>query len=214
MVIGEAIGEVIGEVMSETSGTYPGSEDSSEESSTASLNVFDFTPQELQLNRSGHLSQRQRDRLQQTAGGMVKASRSNAVIGLAFLPFGLCLILALYLQNADSRAALFSSPLNLLMLAGTAVLVLVIVGLGIWWTRRQSKSLASARLEMTQGPVRLDRDYSPRSGITGYLVYVGKERFAFVDDMSALFHEGKDYRVYFVHAGPYRMIMSFEERRS
>jgi hypothetical protein len=200
--------------MNEASGTPPGGSDSSAEFPTPNLSVFDFTPEDLKMNRGGYISPRQRAWLQRTAGGIVRVSRSSAVIGLSFFLFGLCLILALYLQNESTRAALLSSPLNLLMLAVAAVLVLVIVVLALYLTRRQTSALAEARLLTAQGPIRLEESFSPGSAITSYRVFVGEQRFAFSDDMSSIFHEGKNYRVYFVHSGPYQIILSLEELRS
>jgi hypothetical protein len=199
--------------MNETSGTPPGGPDPSAEFPTPNLSIFDFTPEDLKLNRGGYISQRQRAWLQRTAGGIVRFSRSSAVIGLGFLLFGLCLILALYLQNERTRAALFSSPLNLLMLAGAALLVLVIVILALYLTRRQTSGLAEARLLTAQGAIRLEESFSPGSAITSYRVFVGQERFSFSEDMSRIFHAGKNYRVYFVHSGPYQIILSLEELR-
>ncbi len=199
--------------MNDASGTVSESGNESEEFRTSSLSLFDFTPEDLRLNRGGYLSQRQRSRLQSTAGGIVKVSRSGAVIALVFVLFGLCMILAMYLQNASTRAALFSSPLNLLMLAGAVLLVLVIVVVALYWTRRQTSNLAQARLEAAEGPVRLEQSFSVESGLTSHYVFVGNQRFAFAEDMSGIFHEGKNYRVYYVKSGPYQMIMSLEETR-
>jgi hypothetical protein len=205
---------VIGAEMNETPGTIPGDAGASDEHPTPNLSPFDFTPEDLRLNRGGYLSQRQRGRLQSTAGGIVKVSRSGAVVALVFVLFGVCMILAMYLQNESTRAALFSSPLNLLMLAGAMLLVLVIVVLAVYWTRRQTSALAQARLQTAQGPVRLEESFSAETGITGYYVFVGNQRFAFAEDMSGIFQQGKSYRVYYVHSGPYQIIMSLEETRS
>ncbi len=199
--------------MNESPGTVLVSSDAAKEFDAPNSSLLDFTPEDLQLNRRGYLSQRQRARLQSTAGGIVKVSRSGAVVALVFVLFGLGMILAMYLQNASTRAALLSSPLNLLMLAGAVLLVLVIVVFALYWTRRQTSALAQAQLQMAQGPVRPGESFSVESAITSHYVLVGKQRFAFAENMSSIFHEGRNYRVYYVKSGPYQIIMSLEETR-
>ena len=77
------------------------------------MNVFDFTEEELKLNQRGRVSARQRDWLNMTARGIRSLSGMNAVIAVGFVFLGLCITLGLYLQNEDTRAALFANPLNL-----------------------------------------------------------------------------------------------------
>lgn len=84
-----------------------------------------------------------------------------------------------------------------------------IVG-SIWLARRQASKVAGAQLQRVQGKVRLDQDYSLRSGINPYKVIVGSHKFSFPDDMSSIFHEGRDYSIYFCQSGPYQLIMSCE----
>ncbi len=47
--------------------------------------------------------------------------------------------------------------------------------------------------------------------MTTYHVHVGEHKFSFGDDMSAIFHEGDSYNVYFCESGPYQLIMSYEQ---
>ena len=204
---------VVGDKMNETPDANPGREGPSEDLPRPNLSIFDFTPEDLQANRHGYISQRQRENLERTAGGIVRASRSNSRIALIFVFFGLALILTLYLQNASSQAALFSNPLNLVMLAGAIALVMLILGFATSLTRRQSTALAAAQLQKAEGVVRMEQSFSPESAITSYYVFVGDQKFAFSEDMSGTFTEGRNYRVYFVHSGPYRLILSLEKLR-
>jgi len=205
---------VIGEIMSESSDSLPTDPGSEEEYPRPKPGIFEFTREDLKSNRAGYISRRQREWLNQMAGGMVRSSRSNAVIGLGFVLFGLVLILFLYMQNESSRAALFSSALNLLLLAGAVVVVLIILALAMVLTRRRSSALAEAHLEKAEGTVRLDEAFSPGSAITSYYVFVGKQRFAFSEDMSSVFPEGRNFRVFFVQSGPMQMILSLEQLRA
>jgi hypothetical protein len=173
--------------------------------------VFDFREDDLRLNRQGYMSQRQRAWLQGTGRGMLRFSRSSATIALGFVLLGGCIILALYLQNEGSRRALFSSPLNLLMLAGALLVALAAIVLSVWLARRSSSALANARLEKVEGLARLDEDYSPGSALTSYHVFIGNHKFSFGEDMSDVFKAGGHYRLYYCKSGPSQIILSFEQ---
>ena len=58
--------------------------------------------------------------------------------------------------------------------------------------------------------VRHDYDSSGESGITSYYVFVGKKKFTFGDEMSAVFKEGEKYKFYYCKAGLYEFVMSYE----
>jgi hypothetical protein len=69
---------------------------------------------------------------------------------------GLCITVGLYLQNEDSRAALFSNPLNLLVFPATILFVAIILTLSILYMRRLANRLAGAQTQTAEGKVRLD----------------------------------------------------------
>ena len=100
----------------------------------------------------------------------------------------------MYLQNEDSRAALFSNPLNLLVFPVTIFAVAVILTLSILYMRRLANRLAGAQIQAAQGKIRLDEEHS--EGGTAYYVFVGKKKFVFGEDMSRTFKEGEKYKVY------------------
>jgi hypothetical protein len=173
------------------------------------MNIFDFTEKDLKLNQRGHVSPRQREWLNMTARGIRSSSWTSVYVTVGFLFLGLCIILALYLQNEDSRAALFSNPLNLLVFPATIVVVAIILAFSIWLARRISQRLMNAQIQSAEGKIRLDEE-SGEGGIT-YYVYVGKKKFAFGDDMSRVFREGEKYKVYYCKAGVFEMVLSFEK---
>ena len=57
------------------------------------------------------------------ARGVRSFSWKSAFITIGFTFLGLCLLLALFLQNERSRAALFSNPVNLIVLIGIVPLM-------------------------------------------------------------------------------------------
>jgi len=173
--------------------------------------IFDFTEEDLKSNKRGHVSPRQKEWLQMTARGIRRSSWTSVYVTVGFMFLGLCIILALYLQNEDSRAALFSNPLNLLVFPATIVAVAGILAFSVWLARRISERLMNAQLQAAEGKIRLDQESGGESGITSYYVFIGKKKFAFSEDMSRVFKEGKKYKVYYCKAGVYEFVLSLEE---
>ena len=173
------------------------------------MNLFDFTEQELKLNKRGQVSPRQREWLNMTAHGIRSSSWTGVYVTVGFLFLGLCIILALYLQNEDSRAALFSNLLNLLVFPATIVAVAAILAFSIWLARRISQRLMNAQVQTARGKARLDEESG--EGGTAYYVFVGKKKFAFGEDMSRTFKDGEKYKVYYCKAGVFEMVLSLEK---
>jgi hypothetical protein len=148
--------------------------------------------------------------LKMVARGVRSFSWRSAFITIGFTFLGLCIVLALYLQNERSRAAFFSSPVNLIMLIGIVPLILGILALVIFLNYRSANRLENSVLASASGVVRFDQDSSGESGITSYYVFVGKKRFTFGDDMSAVFKEDGKYKVYYCKSGVYEFVMSYE----
>jgi hypothetical protein len=176
-----------------------------------SLGIFEFTQDDLRANQRGLITARQRAWLQGLAGGIERFSWSSATLALGFVLLGTCLILGLYLQNEGSRAALFSSPLNVLLLGAAAAVGTAAIAFSVFMARRQAQSIARAALQRVEGMVRLEQDFAPNSAITSYRVFIGNHRFSFGDDMSSIFHEGGKYRVFFCKSGVYQLILSLEQ---
>jgi len=173
--------------------------------------MCEFTEDDLKLNKLGELSPRQMEWLKMVARGVRSFSWRNAFITIGFTFLGLCIVIALYLQNERSRAALFSSPVNLIVLIGMVPLILGILALAIFLNYRNANRLENSVVSSASGVVRFDQDSSGESGITSYYVFVGKKRFTFGDDMSAVFIEGEKYKIYYCKAGVYEFVMSYEQ---
>ena len=172
--------------------------------------MFEFTEDDLKLNKRGGLSPRQKEWLKMVARGVRSFSWKSAFITIGFTFLGLCILLALSMQNERSRAALFSSPVNLIVLIGIIPLVLGILALAIFLNYRNANRLENSVLSSASGAIRFDQDSSGESGITSYYVFVGKKRFTFGDDMSSVFKEGEKYKIYYCKSGLYEFMMSYE----
>jgi drug/metabolite transporter (DMT)-like permease len=164
------------------------------------------------LNKRGQLSPRQKDWLNMVARGVRSFSWKSMFITIGFTFLGLCLLLALFLQNERSRAALFSNPVNLMVLIGIVPLILGILALGIFLNYRNANKLENSVISSASGTVRFDQDSSGESGITSYYVFVGIKRFNFGDEMSGVFNEGEKYKVYYCKSGVYEFVMSYEQQ--
>lgn len=145
------------------------------------------------------------------AHGVRSFSWRGAFISIGFTFLGLCIVLGLSLQNERSRAALFSSPVNLIVLIGMVPLIIGILALVIFLNYRNANKLENSVISSVSGPVRLDQDSSGSSGLTSYYVFVGKKRFTFGDDMSRVFKEGEKYKFFYCKSGVYEFVMSYEQ---
>jgi hypothetical protein len=174
-------------------------------------NIFEFSGEDLRSNQRGFITPGQKAWLESIARGVVKASRRSFPIGILFALFGICIILALFLQNGETRAVLFSGPNIFIALIAVILAVTLLLVLGIFIARRQAEYLQNAQLQSVQGTVSSYQDYSPNSGITAYHLLIGKKKISFGDDPISLFKEGKIYRVYYCKTGVYELILSYEQ---
>jgi heme/copper-type cytochrome/quinol oxidase subunit 4 len=172
--------------------------------------MFEFTEDDLKANKRGQLSQSQKEWLKMVGKGGVRLQSFNVWIAIGFMFLGLCLILALFLRNEDTRAALFANPLNFGIFPILIVVVVSILALSLLLARWNANKLQNAVLSSASGNVRFDQDSSGESGITTYYVVVGRKKFKFGDDMSGAFQEGEKYRFYYCKAGFYEFVMSYE----
>jgi len=173
--------------------------------------MYEFTEADLSANKRGQLSPSQKEWLKSIARGARSFSWTNSFIAMGFVFLGLCIVLGLSLQNERSRAALFSDPMNLIVLIGIVPLILGILALAIFLNYRNANKLENALLSTVSGAVRFDEDSSGESGITIYYVIVGRKKFKFGDDMSRAFQEGEKYKFYYCKAGLYEFVMSCEQ---
>lgn len=179
------------------------------EKDSTPLNLFEFNESDLNSNRLGLISPRQQESLKQYAGGIRKSQWSSVwVIGF-FLPFGLCLIFGMYLSNESARRALFSDPLNLIMILAIIPIVIFIVSISIFFANRRAHKLENAELKRVEGVVSHDEEHSKYG--TTYYVIVDKVKFLFSEDVYQIFPKGARFRVYYCDAAHFQLILSYEK---
>jgi putative copper export protein len=137
------------------------------------VSIFEFTEEDLKSNKRGLVSPRQKEWLKNFARSVRRFSWRSAFISIGFTFLGLCIVVALYLQNEDSRTALFSNPVNLIMFPVVVLLILGILALAIFFNYRNANRLENSVLSSASGTIRFDQDSSGERGITSYYVYVG-----------------------------------------
>ncbi len=172
---------------------------------------FDFTEEEVQLNKKGILSPRQKQVLKATAHGIRASSKSGIWVILFFLVLGLCITIGVFLQGMDARNLRVLGPQMAVGLCFTVFAVFVITALSVFFSRRQAAKLEVAPLYAAEGMIRHDSSYSESGSFTSYYVYFGKKRFAFTDEMDRVFPEGAKFRVYYCKVGQIELIMSYEK---
>ena len=92
----------------------------------------------------------------------------------------------------------------------TIFLLLLILGIGNFYTQRQVNRLTSPKLQVVEGPVVLDEEHSSETG-SGYWAIINDVEFAFGDPISSTFPEGEKFRIYYCRANTLNLILSYEK---
>ena len=174
------------------------------------MTKFEFTAEEVQLNRRGILSDRQKQVQKAMSGGMRGSSRTGLWVILGFSVLGLCIIVPMNMQMLNEQNIQALGPQ---IFAGLCFAVFAIFAVAIFMffnTRRVAAKIENAPVLSAEGVISHGSDYAPSAGFRSYYVYFGKKRFSFPDDMSRTFPEGATFRIYYCKVGQIELIMSFE----
>ncbi|MFN8411918.1 MAG: hypothetical protein U0Z26_05980 [Anaerolineales bacterium] len=175
------------------------------------MRYFDFTEEELNSNRNGFFSPKQKEMFATMAAASRQHPRSGVWVILGFAGLGTCILLALFLTTANARTLQTLGPQILVGLGFAFVAIFVMIALMFFLSNRQAALFEEAQLFSVEGVVRHDSSYSEQGGFKSYYVYFDKKRFAYADDLSKVFPEGKRFRVYYGKAGKVELIMSYEK---
>ena len=166
--------------------------------------VFDFSAEELELNQSGRLSSKQKERIKKVLI-VRKMGQRFALIGLG-LPIigmiGYLIYLAEQSQNADARP-------YLLGVVGFLLLMLIIFAIRGISSRRL---LSKGTIKSAEGRVKLwARKIGERGATygTAYYLKVGRKKFQLESpDQFGGLQQGGNYRFFYVPNGPVPIILS------
>jgi hypothetical protein len=153
---------------------------------------FDFTEEEVQLNKKGILSQRQKGVLKAMAHGIRGSSKSGVWLILGFMVLGLGIIIPLNLQGLNERSLPVLGPQLVAGLCFTVFAIFAVIALSLFTSRRQAAKLEVAPVLSAEGVISHDSDYSSSGSFRTYYVYFGKKRFSFPDEMERVFPEGSN----------------------
>ena len=174
------------------------------------MSKFDFTDEELQLNKKKLLSEKQKQVLKAMAYSIRSSSKSGLWIMFFFLALGSCIIGAVTLSARDSRNFQTEALQTLAGLCFSVVAGLTIYSLSMFFSYRRAAKWEAAPVLSAEGIISHGSDYSSNSGLRSYYVYFGKQRFSFPDEMNRTFPEGSTFRIYYCKVGQIELIMSFE----
>lgn len=172
-----------------------------------SLNqLFDFTPEELELNRKGGISDRQKTRLGAARGALIASVTVYAVLALALFIAAAALTFLSLLATLDAmiRAAI---PLTL---AFAALVFLAAAGNKI----ARSRALISASLHTAEGTADMYiREYRS-NGVSlgkGWFVKLGGEEFRLANAAQyGAITKGIRYRVHHIDDYSVKIMLSLE----
>lgn len=173
------------------------------------LTFFEFTEEDLRSNQHGLITPRQKQFLHQYGESLVSSHRSGWPMIIFFMLLGGGIILAMNLSNESTRRALLADPINLVILCASIPLILGVYGLGAMWARRTALRFSQPDMKVAEGEVRWDDEYSDSVGRT-YILYVGKTKFKFGEDLSHAFPSGRRGRIFYCEGAQIKLILSHE----
>ena len=175
------------------------------------MSAFDFTAEDVDANRRGTITPRQRARLRGMGRGVSGCSLQGligmtvlVVVGGAFLSYG-------FYSNASTRREVFGDPTNLAILLAAFAVPIVVMTIAYLSSRRRAGQLSDAQVRVAEGNATIKQSISPNHGGTTYVVKIGEKKFNFLEEYGTLFKQGAPYRVYYAKAGAYEPILSIEQ---
>ena len=174
------------------------------------MNAFNFTAEDVDANRRGIITPRQRARLRSVGHGISGCSLQGligmtifvVVVG-AFLSYG-------FYSNESTRGDVFGNPANLAILLAALAIPIVVMAVAYFSSQRRAGQLSDAQVRVAEGNATIKQTISAHGGTT-YVVRIGAKRFNFLEEYGGLFKQGASYRIYYAQAGPYEPILSIEE---
>lgn len=169
------------------------------------LQAFAYSMDDIVANRRGSLTTRQQEII---ARHIAIGSWSSRLAILMFLgSAAFFLIGAPFLINEESV------PQQVLpYLVGTALVLLVIVGVFVGIGLRRVRTLRQAHISVIEGTIRCTMKHFKHGRWTAYYGWIEGIRFQLTTEQQyKVLVEGKTYRIYYIHYPPTHLILSIEE---
>jgi hypothetical protein len=183
------------------------------------MQVLNFTPQDLQINRSGGISAEQRARLQEK---MAQYKQSGTkVIGVVILMTIIAFAAVFFFsETGESLRSVMSENPIILVVPGAALLIWAIM-LILTLARSGNVNFENAKLMVVTGkakPKKINMYYGPASvamaaagnNALNCTVKVGRVQFYVDEETYSGFANGMNYSVYYIPYGRFPVIVSAE----
>jgi hypothetical protein len=170
---------------------------------------FEFTNEDLEFNRQGSLSPRQKEWMEKQAVTFSLYSRAGMWFNLAIVPILVCVIGSILLRNESMRNSLASAgPVVWVVIGFGFFLIFGSVIVGAFVSRKRVKNFSQADLLVAEGRASLHTTYNPRFGRSHYIMLDDKRLDI---RWEGKFDEGKHYRVYYCKPPGFVYLMSLEK---
>ena len=175
---------------------------------------LEFAPDEVSINRSGMMSERQQ-KLIRTTVRLRRASRSFAII-FFLLSMAVLWVVGYSLMQEEQSSLQASGRYE--MIVGVWILVgaviAVVFGVFMWLDQTRAASLRSGKISIAEGPARLwmkEMKGARLYGMMAHYVSVGGIEFQVLDAKQyAAFEQGSKYRIFYIKNPPTQTILSAE----
>ena len=175
----------------------------------ALMTAGNFTAAELQANRSGTLTETQRENLKRWSGGMrIAGVIAFAVFAIIFAVGGYILLLS---PSGQSLKPMFDkNPELVYVFGGVLAVVLLIVFASVLRSLLRSNELRAGRISVAEGRARRQIHRTTRAYLTSYMVMIGSVKFHITRELHDEMVDNASYRVYYVKNPPAHVILSLE----
>ncbi|HEX2622338.1 MAG TPA: hypothetical protein VHL11_19400 [Phototrophicaceae bacterium] len=154
--------------------------------------IMDFTPDDLEANRRGEITEQQREKLREFRQQTLKNHRQSGIVILTLLIIGT--VLAFLFGNRE--------------LAGMGAMVTPLMAFtfgGSWlMTWMSTRTLVMGQVRSAEGNARLTIGRSRGGKIYG--VKIGRKQFFVTSDHYSAFKQDAAYRLYYVDGAPYYLL--------
>ena len=115
------------------------------------MTKFDFTEEELRLNKTGVLSKRQQGVVKAMAHSLRSSSKSGVWLILGFMVLGLSIIIPLNLQGLNARSLPILGPQLVAGLCFTVFAIFAVIALSLFISHRQAAKWEVAPVLSAEG---------------------------------------------------------------
>src|SRR5258708_38001186 len=174
------------------------------------MQAIKFTPEDLEANRNGTITEAQRAKLGKNAG---------FTRGITLFMYGVFIVMiigigAYFFVFSDTGQNLLKSsngdtPIGPIVI-GVLSAVVVIVFMSALRTLMRTNDMAKGKVSVTEGPAKL-KTYPAGYWMRSYQAKIGKTNFHVQQPVFNAFVEGGSYRLFYIKIPPTNYMLSIEQ---